>query len=220
MKRLRMAVVLLLCVCLTACTAQPSGPVAVDETVERIGGQLGCGGSGQVYTYEELVAASQMIVVADVMETTRDDGFVKAICRPAEVLKGHVGEEFAVCDSGGFRTADYEAAGSPSDLNVMRREYTFVGEPLMRSGNRVLLFMVDKGKVSENGLRYFELAIGPASKFFFDPEDDVYRNSLLYGEIYVEYANANHPWNFVENVLSDMEPKTLEDIKSCIGVGG
>ncbi len=210
------ACLLALFLCLTACTSQNTDPIAVDETIERHSLSF-ANATSKTYDYDALAFRSNAVVVADVKRMTNaDQGFVMTVCQTKEILKGHVAEEFVVRDSGGFRAQDYQDHGSPEDPSVIRVEWTFAEEPLMRSGNRVLLFLVDNGCVTQSGTRYYELAIGPASKFFFDPADNRYHNALLYSGIYREFLAQAPSWAFTEHTLTDMTPKTLDEIKGAI----
>lgn len=207
---------LLLFLCLTACAIQSDEPIAVDETITRHHLQF-ANADSKVYDYSTLASCSDVVVVADIQQMTNADrGFVMPVCKTVEILKGTIAEEFVVCDSGVFRAQDYQAHGSPEDPGVIRDEWTMSSEPLMRNGNRVLLFLVDNGKTNENGKAYFELAIGPASKFFFDPADDRYHNALLYSKTFQEHITLADASLYYNHSLTDMTPKSLEEFKTLI----
>ena len=154
---------------------------------------------GKVYDFQELAKISDLIVVADVKIV--EEGSRALFCRNyvtvaiREVLKGNVtkGTELCVADP-------------------MTGVYTHAScIPMMQRGNRVLLFLVSDSVMTKNSrgedtpLYGFIRWYPEVGKFFYD-RDGKYHESR-------SYADGNPKSNMV---FTDLEPKTLEEIKTLI----
>lgn len=154
---------------------------------------------GKVYDFQELAKCSELIVVADVtgVKERKNDLFFgnHATVMIREVLKGDVTEGMELCV-----------------FDPTSSEHTHAScIPMMQRGNRVLLFLVSDSVMTKNSrgedtpLYGFIRWYPEVGKFFYD-RDGKYHESR-------SYADGNPKSNMV---FTDLEPKTLEEIKTLI----
>ena len=173
-------------------------PVVIPPSTEPPAPSFSQFWDGKVYDFQELAKISDLIVVADVKIV--EEGSRALFCRNyvtvaiREVLKGNVtkGTELCVADP-------------------MTGVYTHeISIPMMQRGNRVLLFLVNQSVMIKNSqgddvpLYSFVREYPEVGKFFYD-HDGKYHESRSYG------GDSKSSM-----VFTDLEPKTLEEIKTLI----
>ncbi len=173
---------------------------------EFVAGQVGVQMAVTSYiNYVDLAKRSQVVVCADVLQEYReetDKGYlVYAKIKVRETLKGDVqaGDTLLVEDT----------AGGRKDEHGQYQIVTLYGDPLLKKGNRVLLFLLKSQEPhkSENGQVSYAL-FGSVGKFFYNA-DGKYHWSMLYNEKYPkDYKPSMMLW--------DPEPKSLKEIRELI----
>lgn len=163
--------------------------------------------SGIKLTFAQLADEADVILCADVTRTelipSGETAYTShATVRVREVLKGDVrmDKSYVVKDSGsvnmkgrGFLSCGFAALG-----------------PLMEEGNRVVLFLKDGTGSANDPFRIHEPTAG---KFYLDA-DGKYHNAVLYST----YKGEGE--RYQESELSDLKPKTLDEIKTLINEAG
>ena len=156
---------------------------------------------GKVYDFQELANCSELIVVADVVAVEEGSRLGNAFCnnhatvKIREVLKGNVTEGTELC---------------VDDPTSSMRTHA-ISIPMMQRGNRVLLFLVKQSIVIKSSqgedvpIYGFVREYPEVGKFFYD-YDGKYHESRSYAEDDLKSSM----------VFTDLEPKTLEEIKTLI----
>ena len=103
-----------------------------------------------------------------------------------------------------------------TDPNLSTAEVTPCGEPLMRQGNRVILFLAED---SVEGLSPYYTVLG-GGKFFYD-QDGTYHNALMYSPNFDEYRQQyENGETLVADAphldFADMTPKTAQELKTLV----
>ena len=185
-----------LLLCLTAC--DPQTPVFVDLSVERSCAEPTW--TGKTYTWDSLIEQATYIVEADVTGTQRDaDEQELTLLTVCSSLKGDLKGEILVRDTVWLDGAT---------------ERSLCGEPMMREGHRVVLFLERTDTVSSDGRDVYAPVDGAAvAKFFYDA-DGAYHNALSYSAVY--RTDIENKGGTQMPVLDDMTPKTLTQLRSLI----
>lgn len=171
-----------------------SAPLYVDRQVERH--TVEAEWVNVSYTLEELSAMATAVVQADVLEVCCDEnGYSLATLCVRESAKGELSGEIVVRDT----AWPYEASA----------ERSWCGEPMMRSGHRVILYLTE----SDTAGVYTPIGNLATAKFFLDA-DNTYHNALLYSVCYNEQAAQSGDPRIPD--LTDMTPKTFEELRAFI----
>lgn len=184
-------------------------PSYVDLSIERSYAEPSW--TGKSYTWESLSDKATFIIEADVIgyEYGQAYGYDATNFTTLAVrtsLKGDLKGNILVRDTAWLYLPSED---SPDPASVLS-ERSLCGEPMMRAGHRVVLFLEPTDIVLSDGREVYAPVDGAATaKFFFD-EDGTYHNALLYSDAYT--ADTQMP------VLDDMTPKTPEEIRTAIGV--
>jgi len=173
-------------------------PVVIPPSTEPPAPSFSQFWDGKVYDFQELAKCSELIVVADVVAV--EEGSRALFCRNyvtvaiREVLKGNVTKGTKLC------VADPMTGVYTHEISI----------PMMQRGNRVLLFLVNQSVMIKNSqgddvpLYSFVREYPEVGKFFYD-HDGKYHESRSYG------GDSKSSM-----VFTDLEPKTLEEIKALI----
>ncbi len=205
---LAVAVVVCLLLTMSSCGAEPT---YVDMTIDRNDMNLFFATGPEVYTLERLAREADVVVLADVNGIViGEEGYDVTELNVRELWKGEIDEVFLVSEDGGVNVYPYSSYEElpPNDTT---REQTPSGEPLMRRGNRVVLFL---GKSDDPP--YYYVCGGTAGKFFYD-EDGTYHNCLTYSENYEALQNGEASAVAVDHLsLDEMAPKTKRELKRIV----
>ena len=180
------------CVVLCLFAACSSATLYVDPQIERH--TVEAEWVNVSYTLEELSAMATAVVQADVLEVRCDEnGYSLATLCVRASVKGDLSGEIVVRDT----AWPYEASA----------ERSWCGEPMMRPGHRVILYLTE----SDTTGVYTPIGNLAAAKFFLDA-DNTYHNALLYSACYNEQAAQSGDPRIPD--LTDMTPKTFEELRA------
>ena len=151
--------------------------------------------------YADLAALSDIIVVADVVDTfqavwdKKENVFLPyANVKVYKVLKGHIRRDESICVQDAAHIIDDKV-------------YSFFCGPIIGSGNRVLLFltMPDEDNSIANGKEYYRQALPWIGAFFYD-QDGYYHPAAEYGSEEGDYSVK----------FTDTSPKPIQEIRRLI----
>lgn len=168
-------------------------------------------------TFEDLKAEHELVICADVVKTAPDtevlgsDGnsYECAQLKVREVLKGDAsaGDLLWVKD-----TANRYQRTDENGSTVMF-ENGWSGEPLMKAGNRVVLFLNTAEEQTTEGEACYTTA--PYAKYFLD-HDGLYHCSLLYSSFFINCFYYEDDVDGVGVVPTDLVPKTLNELRELM----
>ncbi len=216
MKRIACLTMAVLLLSLSGCAEKEDAVVypEIDEKTTLIEGD-----NRHKLSFYDMAQEASVIVCADVTEaiTVPVESGWKIACSARveikEVLKGGlpIGESICVEENGVAYAylVDENRQPYPSETNDITRRATLCGGPMMVKGNRVLLFLTGEGDNLGSEENPYYITPGSSGKFYLD-RDGKYHNSMLY---YKEYDENIHKFY---SQLADIEPKTLDEIKTLI----
>ncbi len=208
MKRMLVLWLMIGCLFLTAC-----GETAtyVDMSITRRAASLLYQDATE-NTLTDLCEQADAVVMADVdgiFVRDAEIGLTYTQLTVREVWKGDTAKQIYLGE--GFVQMIDE-----TDPNRSTAEVTPGGEPLMRQGNRVILFLAED---SAEGLSPYYTVLG-GGKFFYD-QDGTYHNALMYSPNFEEYRQR---YERGEELIvdaphldfADMIPKTAREFKKFV----
>lgn len=169
-------------------------------------------------TFDDLKQQFALVVCADVVATAPD---IEVLDRDSnrnecaqlevrEVLKGNaqVGDLLWTQDTSN-RRVETDSFGNALDVF----ENGWSGEPLMKEGNRVVVFLNPiEDKTIEGEVCY---TTAPYAKYFLD-HDGLYHCSLLYSAFFINCFYYEDDADGVGVVPTDLVPKTLDELKELM----
>ncbi len=169
-------------------------------------------------TFDDLKKEFSLVICADVEATAPDtevlgsDGNRRecVLLKVREVLKGdaQVGDLLWVQDTFNRRVKT-DSFGNVLDVF----ENGWSGEPLMKEGNRVVVFLNPNEKKTIDGDVCYSTA--PYAKFFLD-HDGLYHCSLLYSAFFINCFYYEDDTDGVGYVPTDLVPKTLDELRELV----
>ena len=161
-------------------------------------------GEPEYLTYKDLANKSDIVVVADVVKTikptdptsdTRLEPYATVLVQ--DVIKGDVqkNENLFIRDNGYIFIDEI----TKEEIGA----FSFSGGPIMKKGNRVLLFLV-KSDTLYGRQEFYEIADMNIGAFFYDT-DGCFRAAAYY--------SLPNLWG---TMLDDYTPKSIEEIKMLI----
>ncbi len=167
-------------------------------------------------TFDELFDRAVLVVCADVTDVTADTALLGADVRQTdcaqlrvqEVLKGDVrkGDRLWVQDSFYQREIRDE-----SGTGIETLDNGWSGEPLMKKGNRVVVFLEKADVTTVDGKTCYVVA--PYAKYYLD-RDGLYHCSLLYSSFFLNYFYSADDVDGIGVVPTDLVPKTLAELQA------
>lgn len=204
MKRIVCVVMALLLLTVCGCAEKEAAVVYPTDTDTRIEGSFA---PAEPLSFGALCDGAAYIVCGEVTsadseeETDSSGSYHVSYAHIAvkEMLKGELSENTIVVRDNGKVTVD-------ENKNILGGA-TVCGGPLLQRGHRVVLFLTASEDTHDNKT-VFALSHGTLGKFYYD-RDGLYHCSMLYSR---DYQNGTHGGQ----TLTDMEPKTLDEIKALI----
>lgn len=169
-------------------------------------------------TFSDLQEEFLLVICADVVKTAPDTEVLgrdvnRSECaqlKVCETLKGDVqaGEYLWVQDTSNRRI---ETDSFGNVLNV--RDNGWSGEPLMKEGNRVVVYLNPINEKTVDGEVCCSTA--PYAKYFLD-HDGLYHCSLLYSAFFINSFYGDESGGCVGTVPTDLVPKTLDELRESV----